>query len=169
MGLPVAILIRWWTRGTLAGRETVAVWSELGRSLTVSVLAASLIVLVALPLAVLTVRYRSRVGQAAETVAWTVSALPHITVGLAVLLTGVSLLLPLYQSLALLLFAYLMMFLPQALGPAQVALRKVSPSLEEASRSLGRPPLATAFKVTLPLIMKGLLAGAGLVFLTTMK
>jgi iron(III) transport system permease protein len=68
-----------------------------------------------------------------------------------------------------LLFAYLMMFLPQALGPAQVALRKVSPSLEEASRSLGRPPLATAFKVTLPLVMKGLLAGAGLVFLTTMK
>ena len=62
-----------------------------------------------------------------------------------------------------------MMFLPQALGPAQVALRKVSPSLEEASRSLGRPPIATALKVTLPLIAKGLLAGGGLVFLTTMK
>ena len=169
MVLPVAILVRWWIRGTLAGRETVAVWGELGRSLAVSALAAVLIVLVALPLAVLTVRYRSRVGQAAETVAWTVFALPHITVGLAVLLTGVSLLLPLYQSLPLLLFAYLMMFLPQALGPAQAALRKVSPSLEEASRSLGRPPIATAIKVTLPLIARGLLAGGGLVFLTTMK
>jgi iron(III) transport system permease protein len=169
MILPVAILIRWWVRGSLAGRETVAVWSELGRSLTVSASAALLIVMVALPMAVLTVRYRSRVGQAAETVAWTVYALPHITVGLAVLLTGVSLLLPLYQSLPLLLLAYLMMFLPQALGPAQVALRKVSPSLEEASRSLGRPPIATALKVTLPLIAKGLLAGGGLVFLTTMK
>ena len=75
-------------------------WSELGRSLGVSALAALLIVLVALPMAVLTVRYRSRVGQAAETVAWTVYALPHITVGLAVLLTGVSLLLPLYQIVA---------------------------------------------------------------------
>ncbi len=169
MVLPLAILVRWWIRGTLAGRETVAVWSELGRSLTVSAMAALLIVLVALPLAFLTVRYRSRVGQAAETVAWTVYALPHITVGLAVLLTGVSLLLPLYQSLPLLLFAYLMMFLPQALGPAQVALRKVSPSLEEASRSLGRPPITTVFRVTLPLIAKGLLAGGGLVFLTAMK
>ena len=167
--LPVAILVRWWIRGTLAGRETVAVWGELSRSLTVSALAAVLIVLVAVPLAVLTVRYRSRIGQAAETVAWTVYALPHITVGLAVLLTGVSLVLPLYQSMPLLLFAYLMMFLPQALGPAQVALRKVSPSLEEASRSLGHAPIATAFRVTLPLIGKGLFAGGGLVFLTTMK
>jgi len=167
--LPVAILVRWWIRGTLAGRETVAVWGELGRSLSVSAMASVLIVVVAVPLAVLTVRYRSRIGRVAETVAWTVYALPHITVGLAVLLTGVSLLLPLYQSLPLLLFAYLMMFLPQALGPAQVALRKVSPSLEEASRSLGRPPIATAVKVTLPLIGKGLLAGGGLVFLTTMK
>ena len=167
--LPVAILLRWWIRGSLAGGEAVAVWGELGASLGVSALAAVLIVIVAVPLAVLTVRYRSRVGEVAETAAWTVYALPHITVGLAVLLTGVSLVLPLYQTLPLLLFAYLMMFLPQALGPAQVALRRVSPSLEEASRSLGRPPFATAMKVTVPLIGKGLLAGAGLVFLTTMK
>lgn len=167
--LPVLILMRWWVRGAMSGRETVAVWSELGRSLLVSVMAAVLIALVAVPLALLTVRYRSRIGQAAETVAWTLYALPHITVGLAVLLTGVSLILPLYQSVPLLMFAYLMMFLPQALGPTQVALRKVSPNLEEASRSLGRPPMATAIKVTLPLIAKGLLAGGGLVFLTTMK
>jgi iron(III) transport system permease protein len=167
--LPVAILVRWWIRGTLAGRGTVAVWGELGASLGVSALAAALIVLVAVPLAILTVRYRSRSGQVAETVAWTVYALPHITVGLAVLLTGVSVLLPVYQTLPLLLLAYLMMFLPQALGPAQVALRKVSPNLEEASRSLGRPPFATAVKVTIPLIAKGLMAGGALVFLTTMK
>ncbi|MGH8927077.1 MAG: ABC transporter permease, partial [Acidimicrobiia bacterium] len=131
--LPISILIRWWIRGTLAGRETVAVWEELSRSLGISAGAAVMIVLVSVPLAVLTVRYRSLMGQATETAAWTVFALPHITVGLAVLLTGVSLLLPLYQSLVLLLFAYLMMFLPQALGTAQVALRKVSPSMEEAS------------------------------------
>ena len=167
--LPVAILISWWIRGTLAGRETVAIWSELGNSLSVSALAALLIVLVAVPLAVLTVRYRSVIGTAAQTAAWTVFALPHITVGLAVLLTGVSLVFPLYQTLPLLLFAYVMMFLPQALGPAQVALRGVSPSLEDASRSLGRPPITTALRVTLPLMSKGLVAGAGLVFLTTMK
>ena len=167
--LPVVILVRWWVRGTLAGRGTVAVWAELGASLGVSALAAGLIVLVAVPLAILTVRYRSRSGQVAETVAWTVYALPHITVGLAVLSTGVSVLLPLYQTLPLLLLAYLMMFLPQALGPAQVALRKVSPNLEEVSRSLGRPPFATAMKVTIPLIGKGLLVGGALVFLTTMK
>ena len=119
----VAILIRWWVRGSLAGRETVAVWSELGRSLTVSALAALLIVMVALPMAVLTVRYRSRVGQAAETVAWTVYALPHITVGLAVLLTGVSLRSPLLSIVAALVARVLDDVPAPALVPAQVALR----------------------------------------------
>ena len=155
MVLPVAILVRWWIRGTLAGRETVAVWGELGRSVTVSVVAAILIVLVAVPLAFLTVRYRSRVGQIAETVAWTVYALPHLTVGLAVLLTGVSLVLPLYQSLALLLFAYLMMFLPQALGPARCPPQGFADPEEAADRWAGTD--RTVFKVTLPLL-PGLLA-----------
>ena len=167
--LPVAILIKWWVRGTLAGRETLAMWPELARSLGVSAMAAVLIVLVAVPVAILTVRYRSIVGNIAQMAAWTVFSLPHITVGLAVLLTGVSLVLPLYQTLPLLLLAYVMMFLPQALGPAQVALRGLPPSLEEVSRSLGRPPLTTALKVTVPLIGRELLAGAGLVFLTSMK
>ena len=61
--LPVAILIDGGYEGSLAGRETVAVWSGAGHAHSaVSALAALLIVMVALPMAVLTVRYRSRRG-----------------------------------------------------------------------------------------------------------
>lgn len=167
--VPVAVLAGWWIRGTAAGRDAVAFWAEAARSVGVSVLSAALVSAVAIPLAVLTIRYQSRIGRVVENVAWTVSGLPHLTVGLAVLLTGISLVRPLYQSLFLLLVAYLMMFLPQALSPTQNALQSVSPQLEEASRSLGRPALATFRSVTFPLVSKGFLAGAGLVFLTTMK
>lgn len=167
--LPLLILFAWWIRGMSSGRETVAVWAEVGRSLSLSFGAAILVAFIALPIAVLVTRYPSRIGQALETAAWTISALPHLTVGLALLLTGVSLLLPLYQTLPLLFVAYLTMFLPQALGPTQAALGQVSPNLEEASRSLGETAWETFQRVTMPLIGKGVLVGAGLVFLTTMK
>ena len=43
------------------------------------------------------------------------------------------------------------------------------PSLEEAARGLGRGPAAVFLTITAPLIRPGLVAGASLVFLTTMK
>lgn len=167
--LPVAILIGWWLRGIRAGRESSLVWIELGRSLGISLLAAMLAAAVAIPLSILTVRYRSRLGRIIENSVWAVYSLPHLTVGLAILLTGVGLLLPLYQTIPLLLLAYLTMFLAQALGPVQAALRRIPSSLEEASRALGKSAMATAGRITVPLIAPGLLAGTGLVFLTTMK
>jgi iron(III) transport system permease protein len=45
----------------------------------------------------------------------------------------------------------------------------VNPKLSEAARTLGQGPLTTFRRVTLPLIAPGLIAGAALVFLTTMK
>lgn len=169
VGVPVAVLGAWWIRGTTAGRETVAVWSEMGRSISVSIGAALLVAAIAIPIAVLVIRYRSRLGTILEATAWTVSALPHLTVGLALLLVGVTFALPLYQTLPLLFVAYVTMFLPQALGPTEAALREVSPNLEEVSRSLGQSPFETFRRITMPLIGKGVLIGAGLVFLTTMK
>jgi iron(III) transport system permease protein len=167
--LPIVVLVGWWLRGVSAGQAPVAVLAETWRSLAVSGTTAIIAAVAALPLAILTVRYRSRVGAWCESVAWSLYALPHLTVGLAVLLVGLTVVTGLYQTLPLLLFAYLIMFLPQALGPTQAALARVSPSLEEASRSLGKTALVTARRITVPLVGRGMLAGAGLVFLTTMK
>jgi iron(III) transport system permease protein len=167
--IPVAVLGGWLARGVGSGLGLAGVLPETVRSLGVSAAAAVAAVGAAIPLAVLTARYRSRFGVMLESVAWSIYALPHLTVGLAVLLVAVGYLLPLYQTLALLLFAYVAMFLPQALGPVQASLGRTPPSLEEASRSLGRGPFPTLGRITIPLISRGLLAGAGLVFLTTMK
>ena len=69
----------------------------------------------------------------------------------------------------MLVFAYSILFLPQAIGAVRSSLLQVTPSLEEASLLLGAQRTTTFRKVLLPLLRPGLGAGAGLVFLTTMK
>ena len=61
-------------------------------------------------------------------------------------------------------------YLPTALGGIVATLGDGERTpVFRLSRSLGRPPIATTLRVTLPLVSRGLLAGGGLVFLTTMK
>jgi iron(III) transport system permease protein len=59
--------------------------------------------------------------------------------------------------------------LPYAVRGAAAALRQVSPSLEEASLSLGHGPAMTFLRVTLPLILPGIVAGGLLSFVTAMN
>jgi iron(III) transport system permease protein len=75
----------------------------------------------------------------------------------------------LYQTQAMLALAYVVLFLPQAVGALRASLLQVSPSLEEAARSLGCGRRGVWARVTLPLVRPGLVAGFGLVFLTAMK
>ena len=74
-----------------------------------------------------------------------------------------------YQTFITLIISYLIVFLPQAVGGGQASMEQVKISYIEASAGLGLSRLDTFFKVTFPLIYKGLLAGAALVFLSTMK
>jgi iron(III) transport system permease protein len=75
----------------------------------------------------------------------------------------------LYQTLALLVGAYALHFLPEALGPVRSALFQAPPRIEEAARALGRRPAAAFADATLPLLRRGLGAGAALVFLSSLK
>jgi iron(III) transport system permease protein len=90
-------------------------------------------------------------------------------IALSLVFFGARYLTPLYQTLALLVFAYVVRFFPQALSGVESSLERVNPRLEEAARGLGRGPVATALQVTVPLVRSGLLAGAALVFLSAMK
>ena len=76
---------------------------------------------------------------------------------------------PLYQTLAMLVFAWVVLFLPQALGSTRASLLQVPPRVEEAARGMGRGPWEVLRTVTAPLASGGVLAGAALVFLTAVK
>jgi iron(III) transport system permease protein len=69
----------------------------------------------------------------------------------------------------LLLFAYLILFLPVALGVLRASILQVNPSIEESARSLGRARFWVLMTITLPLLRPAILAGASLVFIATLK
>ncbi|HXF97222.1 MAG TPA: iron ABC transporter permease, partial [Gaiellaceae bacterium] len=169
LGAPLATLA-WWSLSAdpLVGRAPVA-WDAALNSAVVAGAAALLAAAAVLPAAVLAWRYPSPATRALEALTLLPSALPGIAVALALVFVGARLGGVVYQSLGLLLFAYLVRFMPYALASTRGALAAVSPRLEEAARSLGRGPLAAVASVVLPLARPGLLAGAALVFLSTVK
>lgn len=57
-------------------------------------------------------------------------------------------------------------YYPYAFITISRAMEKMDPSLEEASRISGAPPLRTVFRITLPMMTPSLIAGALLVFIS---
>lgn len=169
VALPVVVLATWVVRGYASGQLTGIEWDALGGSVLVSLLAAAVAAMFAIPVAVLTVRHPGRMSGWIERLVSITYSLPHITVALAVLIFSVRYLRPLYQGMAVLVVAYASVFLSQATGATKSALLTVNPNLEEASLGLGRGRLTTMVRVTLPLIWRGLASGAALVYLTTLK
>lgn len=169
IGLPIAVLSFWLTRGLSVGADLGSFWAETGRSVAVAIGASAIAAVAALPVAMVTTWKRGRLSDTAEGSVWAVYALPHITVGVAVIVFALEWARPLYQGLLLLLLTYVAMFMAQSVSTTQDSLRRASPELEDASRGLGRGPLATLGRITMPLVTPGMAAGGALVFLSVMK
>lgn len=166
---PVGILSFWLARGLASGEPLRLVWGAALNSIYVSGLAAVVAALAALPVAVLSVRFRGPVSSFVERLTYLGYALPGIVLALALVFFGANYAPALYGTLGALVIAYVIHFLPQAVGATRTALLQVNPSIEEAARGLGRSPAKVIASVTAPLARSGILAGAALVFLTTMK
>jgi iron(III) transport system permease protein len=169
LALPVAVLVFWFWRGVAAGQAPPVLWDEALRSMGVAGLAAILGAATALPVAMVTTWRRARMSPAVENAVWSVYSLPHVTVGVAVVIFALGFARPLYQTVPLLVITYVAIFLAQPMSAVQDSLQRASPVLEDASRSLGQGPLRTLTRVIVPLASPGLIAGATLVFLSVMK
>ncbi|HEV2107388.1 MAG TPA: iron ABC transporter permease [Thermomicrobiales bacterium] len=169
LALPVGVLTYWLLHGVSGGEGLGGLGAATLHSIGISIVAAAAAVLAAMPVAWLAVRYAGRMARMLERLTYLGYALPGIVVALAFVFLGANYLTPLYQTLPLLVLAYVVRFLPQAVGSARAALLQVSPRLEEASRNLGRSTFGTAARITVPLSWPGIGAGAALVFLTVMK
>ena len=169
LAIPVGVLV-YWSLQSFAGDVD---WGEVAgasaNSLLASGAAAVVAALCAVPIAVLAVRFRSSFSTSVERLSYTGHALPGIVVALALVFFGTRVAIGLYQTLAMLVFAFVVLFLPLAVGITRASLLQVSPRVEEAARSLGRSPLAVLRTITAPLMASGVLAGGALVFLTAVK
>ncbi len=167
--LPVGITLFWLIRGLNTGYTFPNLFPTIINSVSAAGLAALATTIFALPVAILAVRFPSKITAIIERCSYIGFGVPGIVVALSLVFFGANYLPALYQTLPMLIFAYLVLFLPQSVGTVRSSLLQVNPQLEESARSLGRNAWQTLREVTLPLVQSGVLSGAVLVFLTAIK
>ncbi len=167
--IPMAVLGFWLIRGVSSGEPLLLLWEATRNSLLVSGLAAIAAVVLSVPVAAMVVRHPSVLSRILEPVSFTGYALPGVVIALTLVFFGANYARPVYQTAWLLIFAYVVLFFPVALGAVRSSLQQISPKLEDAARGLGRRPHQVMLTVTLPLMRSGVIMGAALVFLITMK
>lgn len=166
--LPVSALLHLLSQGTRRSLDWGELIDAITATATASVLGGVLAVLAALPIGVLAARYLTRSASTLETLGYSAHALPGIVVGLSLVYFSLRVVPSLYQSLAVLVFAYAVLFLPKAIGSVRTSVASVPPSLPMVAATLGRPPLRASL-VTARLAGPGILTGFLLVVITAMK
>lgn len=172
--VPVAIFARWLGQGQPGEISSLEFsWTFAYNSVRFAAAAALVACLVAIPVAYASARTDSVFARLFERATYVGFAVPGIVIGLALVFLGLQMFPSYYREglggIAVLIFAYVVRFLPQAVGTVRSSVLQVDDQHIEAARTLDAGRLAAFRRVTLPLITPGLVAGAVLVFLTTMK
>ncbi len=157
------------TMSALFNTDSQGFGSYIWNSLWSSGAAALIAVILSLPVTLLSVRYPNRFSKFISRFCQVGYAIPGVVIALSLVLIVNRALPFLYATPFVVVIAYVLRHMPQAVRASESALNQLSPSLEEASRTLGRTSFQTLVQVTLPLILPGLLAGGSLVFLTSLK
>lgn len=168
-GVPLGMLMYWLVKGSSAAFPMAAIGEALLSSLSLALGGAALCLVLAVPVGLLVVRYKGRLAIWAERLPYLLHALPGLVIALALVYFSLHYVPALYQTSALLLIAYALLFLPLAQAPIRTALNKAAPQLEEAARTLGASSFSAFCRVTLPIIFPALGAAFALVFLDAMK
>lgn len=165
LGVPLGSLLRWLVTGSSTAFPVVDLAVATATSVGLGLAGAAATVLLAFPVAWLRVRHPGALARLLERSTYVAGSLPGIVVALALVTLSVRFAPAAYQTAGVLVAAYVVLFLPRAMVSLRAALAQVPPELEDAARALGAGPGATLRRVTLPLLARGIGAGAALVFL----
>lgn len=169
LGLPLGVLLYWLAEGLSAGDRIGRIPAQAVNTLGVGFLAGVVTVALAFPLAWLVVRHPGRFAGISERISFLGYALPGIVIAIAFVYFGANFASPIYGTMGILVLAYAVRFLPQAVAAERLSLVQISPRLEEAARGLGLSQAKTLLRVTIPLARPGVLTGLAMVMLTVMK
>jgi iron(III) transport system permease protein len=167
--VPVGTVAWWLVRGLAQGEPLRLVADVAVDSFVVGGISAVAAVGLALVVALLSARYRSRVSSFVGSAVFAGYALPGIVVALAMVFLATRTLPFAYQTLGLLVAVYAVRFMPQAVGGLRAGLGQAGRGIEEAGRTLGDGPVGAFARLTLPALRPAFVAGGALVFLTVIK
>lgn len=167
--LPIMVLVYWSRLGITAGALDKRFWIFAWNSTKVAGLASILCMILALPIIYLKSRYPSFFTNIIDKLSYSGYALPGVIVALGMIFVFNQYIPWLYNKYYLIAIACIVRFLPQALQSGESSLSLISPRIDEAARSLGYASWRVLFRVIVPLILPGILAGGALVFVSAIK
>jgi spermidine/putrescine transport system permease protein len=135
-------------------------------SLTVGVIATLIATVIGTMTALALSRHRFRGQSAADTAIYAATVMPEIVVGVSLLVFFVSVFIPMGIQLGIttIVIAHVAFTISFVTIVVRARLAGMDRSVEEAAQDLGASPLQTFFRVTLPLILPGVMAGGLLAF-----
>jgi len=170
LGLPVANVLYWTLRGTSSEHLDILDLAQRAfNSVAVSSLAAAAAVGVAIPITTLTTRRKSAFNTFIEAASYSGYALPGIVLALSLVFFAANYASFIYQSLLLLIIAYVLHFIPAAIGSIRTSWLQLNPHLPESAHTLGHGSTSVFTRISMPLLRPGIAAAAALVFLSVMK
>jgi iron(III) transport system permease protein len=165
LGVPFVTLLRWLAIGGIGAWQSASLGAALSQTLVFALAGAGLTTLAAVPMAWLSVRAPGRLQRVLEACHYYVGSVPGVVVALALVTITVRVALPLYQTVATVLIAYLLLFLPRALVGLRASMAQAPVELEWAAVALGRSPAQAIWQVTMRLAAPGAAASMALVAL----
>lgn len=151
----------------------ISVFRNLGTAITNTYLfglvAIVLIVILGMFIAYLSTRRRNLVTSLIDTFTMFPYIIPGSVLGITLLLAFNKPPLVLSGTFIIMIISFVVRRLPYTLRSSAAILYQISPSVEEASISLGCSPVRTFFKVTAVMMLPGVLAGAVLSWITVIN
>ncbi|WP_440897827.1 ABC transporter permease [Amphibacillus sp. Q70] len=133
---------------------------------TLGLVALFFVVVIAILVAYVTVRRRSTITNGLDIISMIPYIVPGSVLGVALLLGFNSRPLLLSGTAAIIVIAFVIRRLPYTIRSSAAIIHQISPNIEEAAASLGSSNLKTFFKITLPMMLPGVISGAILSWVT---
>jgi iron(III) transport system permease protein len=162
LGIPAVTLSYWLIAGGSGIWRMGEIGAALGQTLVICLAGAVATTVAALPIAWLSVRRPRPSSRLIEGCYYLASSMPGVVVALALVTITVRVALPLYQTVATIVLAYVIMFLPRALISLRASIAQVPVELEQAAASLGRSPANALWSTTVRLAAPGAAAAVAL-------
>lgn len=130
------------------------------------IIAIILVVIVAILIGYVTVRRRTAATNGLDIISMIPYIVPGSVMGIALLLAFNSKPLLLSGTAAIMIISFVIRRLPYTIRSSAAIVHQISPSVEEAAASLGASTIKTFFRITLPMMLPGVISGAILSWVT---
>ena len=167
--LPLAWMLVWSWQAWVKDMIDMAFWGYVGNSIVISFLAATLAVAAGLPVALYHARRRDFLSQACIHLSSIGFVLPGPVIALGILAFVLAVAPTIYGGMLVLVLAMVIRFLPLAVQSQEAVMQQLTPSIEQAGRSLGAGPIQNLRRVILPMVKGGMISAWVLVFIDTLK